>query len=312
MEEILNNSGYDNDCLDNVSAEQSAEIGYVGGNNLLGAGEEVILQDSKNRRYLITLVEGKTFHSHSGAVEHNAIIGLKNGSYVKARYNENSKNEERKYFVIRPTLADVVLKMPRGAQVIYPKDLGAILVAADIYPGVSVLESGVGSGALSMTLLRAGANLIGYELREDFIEVANTNIEKYSSQIFGSYPGDKDNAASPNKFPKQDFLIKCQDIYQGIEESNLDRILLDLPEPWRVVPFAKEVLNHGGIILSYLPTINQTAILRNTLKENQFILAETFEVLHRSWHIEGQSVRPDHRMVAHTGFITTARLANTD
>ena len=269
-------------------------------NEIFMPGEEVILQDSKNRRYLITLVPGKTFHSHSGAVEHDFVIGKKNASYIKARYAESGIDRERYYLAIKPTLADVILKMPRGAQVIYPKDLGAILMAADVYPGARILESGIGSGALSMTLLRAGAIVKGYEIRQDFIELACENIEKHRKQIFGYDSGNNSDIAAR-------FSVECRDVYQGIDETDLDRILLDLPEPWQVVPFAQKALKAGGIFLAYLPTINQTTALRECLRENKFILSETLEVLNRTWHIEGNSVRPDHRMVAHTGFITVAR-----
>lgn len=194
-----------------------------------------------------------------------------------------------RYLALRPTLSDLVLKMPRGAQVIYPKDLGAIVVAADIFPGARVLEAGVGSGALSMAMLRAGAILVGYELREDFAAVARRNV----AESVG---------------PDAPYVVEIRDIYDGIDLEGLDRIVLDLPEPWRVIDHAAAALVPGGILASYLPTINQTAELRDELDRSGFKMAETFEVLRRTWHIEGRSVRPDHRMVAHTGFITHARL----
>jgi tRNA (adenine57-N1/adenine58-N1)-methyltransferase catalytic subunit len=178
--------------------------------------------------------------------------------------------------------------MPRGAQVIYPKDLGAILLAADIAPGQRVLEAGVGSGALSMTVLRAGASVVGYEVREDFAARARVNV--------ATMLGD----GAPYK-------VEIRDVTAGIDESGLDRILLDMPEPWKVVPHAASALRPGGILLAYLPTINQTAQLRGALDQSAFGLADTTEVLRRTWHVEARSVRPDHRMVAHTGFITTAR-----
>jgi tRNA (adenine57-N1/adenine58-N1)-methyltransferase len=173
--------------------------------------------------------------------------------------------------------------------VIYPKDLGAILLAADIFPGSRVLESGVGSGALSMTLLRAGAHVIGYEIRPDFAATALANV----AAMLGHTDG---------------YDVREGDAYEGIRERHLDRIVLDLPEPWRVVPHAATSLKRGGILCAYLPSINQTAELREGLARSEFGLEETFEVLRRTWHIEGRSVRPDQRMVAHTGFITTARL----
>lgn len=248
----------------------------------LAAGERVLLVDAKQRRYLITLAEGAGFHTHAGIVAHDDVIGRPEGTTV-------SGSTGRLFLVLRPTLADVVLKMPRGAQVIYPKDLGAILLAADVAPGQRVLEAGVGSGALSMTLLRAGASVVGYEIREDFAARARANV----AAMVGA-------GAPP-------YRVEIRDVTQGIEERNLDRVLLDLPEPWRVVRHAARSLRPGGILLAYLPTINQTAQLRAELDGGGWGLCETVEVLRRTWHVEPRSVRPDHRMVGHTGFLTTAR-----
>ena len=249
-----------------------------------GPGDRVLLIDAKARRYLVTLAAGGEFHSHAGFVRHDDLLGRSEG--VVARSNSGAR-----YTAVRPTLAEFVLKMPRGAQVIYPKDLGAILMLADIFPGARVLEAGVGSGALSLALLRAGAIVIGYELRPDFAERAVANVSA---------------VAGPNAVDR--YHVEQRDVYDGIDERDLDRIVLDLPEPWRVVKLAEEALHPGGIFFAYLPTITQTAQLRSTLDESRFAMAKTIEVLHRGWHIEGQSVRPDHRMVAHTGFLTTARL----
>lgn len=245
-------------------------------------GERVLLVDAKERRYLITLRAGATFHTHIGIVAHDDLIGAAEGSTVLG-------STGRQFLVVRPTLSDVVLKMPRGAQVIYPKDLAAILVFADIGPGMRVLEAGVGSGALSMALLRAGADVVGYELREDFADRARSNVQA-SAGVNASY------------------RVEFRDVYQGIDEVGLDRVVLDLPEPWRVLVHAEKAMRSGGIICAYLPTINQTAQFRSALDESSFGLAETLEVLHRTWHVEARSVRPDHRMVGHTGFLTTARL----
>jgi tRNA (adenine57-N1/adenine58-N1)-methyltransferase len=247
----------------------------------LKLGERVLLIDAKDRNYLITLRAGAAFHTHAGIVQHDDVIGALEGSLV-------SGNTERNFLVLRPTLADVVLKMPRGAQVIYPKDLGAILMQADIGPGMRVLEAGVGSGALSMTLLRAGALITGYEIREDFAEQATKNVH----DMLGT-----DVA----------YDVKIRDVTKGIDEVDLDRIILDMPEPWDVVEHAERALRPGGILLAYLPTINQTQLLRETLRKFTFGLEETVEILRRTWHIDGRSVRPDHRMVAHTGFLTSAR-----
>ena len=240
-----------------------------------------MLVDSKERRYLVTMVPGASFHTHAGIVAHDDIIGYDEGRMVKG-------NTERSFLVLRPTLADVVVKMPRGAQVIYPKDLGAILMAADIGPGMRILEAGVGSGALSMAILRAGASVVGYEIREDFANRAKNNV----AAMLGE---------------NVDYTVEIRDVTEGIAEEGLDRILLDMPEPWNVVAHAATALRPGGIFFAYLPTINQTWQLRAALEEGSFGLAETTEILRRTWHIENRSVRPDHRMVAHTGFLTTAR-----
>ena len=249
-----------------------------------GVGDRVLLFDSKQRRYLVTLAEGGEFHTHAGFVRHEQLLGAPEGTVVRSTAGA-------RYTAVRPTLADFVLKMPRGAQVIYPKDLGPILVLADIFPGARVLESGVGSGALSMTLVRAGADVTGYELREDFAAKAISNVTAFlGAEVGGRY------------------RVQVRDVYEGIDETDLDRVVLDLPEPWRVVKAAEGALHPGGILVAYLPTIGQVAQLRGALDASRFAMAETLEVLHRTWHVEGVSVRPDHRMVAHTGFLTHARL----
>jgi tRNA (adenine57-N1/adenine58-N1)-methyltransferase catalytic subunit len=254
----------------------------------LQAGERVVFVDSKGRRYLNVLRDDAEFHTHTGFVAHRDVIGHEEASVVRT-------GTGAKYTVLRPTLAEFVLKMPRGAQVIYPKDLGAILMAADIYPGARVLESGVGSGALSATMLRAGADIVGYELRADFAAKAIENV--------GAFAGDE--ALSR-------FHVEVRDCYEGIDARDMDRVVLDLPEPWHVVPHAVAALRGGGILCAYLPSITQVVHLRRVLTEFGFSMAETFEVLHRGWKVEGQIARPDHRMVAHTGFLTTARFLGAD
>ena len=240
-----------------------------------------MLIDAKDRRYLITLREGAAFHTHAGIVQHDDVIDADEGSLIKG-------STERSFLVLRPSLSDVVLKMPRGAQVIYPKDLGTILMQADIGPGMRILEAGVGSGALSMTLLRAGARITAYEIREDFAEQAKRNVYDMLGEDVA-------------------YDVQIRDVTQGIDERDFDRIVLDMPEPWAVVEHAEVALRPGGILLAYLPTINQTQLLRETLRKFSFGLEETVEILRRTWHIDGRSVRPDHRMVAHTGFLTSAR-----
>jgi tRNA (adenine57-N1/adenine58-N1)-methyltransferase len=243
-----------------------------------------LLVDHKDRRYLITLKAGAQFHSHAGFIPHDEIIGSPDGALLRS-------TKGSPYRLLRPTLSDFVLKMPRGAQVIYPKDLGPILMLADVAPGARVLESGVGSGALSMTLLRAGAHVVGYELRQDFADRAMGNVAAFlGDEVMGRY------------------RVEQRDCYEGIDERDLDRVVLDLPEPWQVVKHAGQALRPGGILVAYTPSVLQVTQLREALAGHPFGMAETLEVLQRTWHVEGQAVRPDHRMVAHTGFLTHARL----
>ena len=252
----------------------------------LAAGERVLLVDAKQRRYMTTLRAEGSFHTHAGIVAHDDVIGGPEGAHVVS-------STGRGFTVVRPTLADTVLKMPRGAQVIYPKDLGAILLGADVGPGARVLEAGVGSGALSMALLRAGADVVGYELRPDFAERARANVATWMGEDAVEDVG---------------YRVEVRDVYEGIDESDLDRVVLDVPEPWRALDPARRALRPGGILLAYLPSITQVATLRAAMAHGGYGLAETSELLRRTWHVEDRSVRPDHRMVAHTGFITTGRL----
>jgi tRNA (adenine57-N1/adenine58-N1)-methyltransferase len=250
---------------------------------LLAAGDQVLLIDQKQRRYLVELAPGGEFHSHNGFLPHDDVIGQPEGCLVRSTGGTT-------YRAIRPTLSDYVLKMRRGAQVIYPKDLGPLLLLTDVFPGARVLESGVGSGALSMTLLRAGADIVGYEVREDFAARARANVRGLLGEdAFSRY------------------RVEIRDCYEGIDETDLDRVVLDLPEPWQVVPHAAKALLPGGILVAYTPSIVQVSQLREALDEAGFFSAETVEILQRTWHVEGVAVRPDHRMVAHTGFLTHAR-----
>jgi tRNA (adenine57-N1/adenine58-N1)-methyltransferase len=251
---------------------------------VFSAGEKALLLDSKKRRYLIDLVDGGEFHSHNGFVAHHDVIGQREGVVVRS-----TKGSE--YTVLRPTLEDFVVEMPRGAQVIYPKDLAPICMLADIGPGVRVFETGIGSGALSMTMLRYGADIVGYEIREDFANRARKNVESFlGSSVLERYD------------------VHIADSYEGIDPAlgMFDRVVLDLPEPWNVVPNAEAVLQPGGLLVAYTPSITQAVQVREALK-GKWIDGRTIEVLHRGWHIEGQAVRPDHRMVAHTAFLSVAR-----
>jgi len=252
-------------------------------NRPFAVGDKVLLLDNKQRRYLITLAAGAEFHTHTGLFSHDLLIGENEGIVVR-----NTKNSP--YTALRPTLEDFVVEMPRGAQVIYPKDLAPICMLADIGPGDRVLESGVGSGALSMTMLRYGADIVGYELREDFANRAKANVRAF----LGEEALDR-------------YKVELRDCYDGIDERDVDKVVLDLPEPWQVVPHAMEALRPGGILIAYLPSIIQVSQLREAIDPKSWNGTRTLEVLHRGWHVEGAAVRPDHRMVAHTGFLTVSR-----
>jgi tRNA (adenine57-N1/adenine58-N1)-methyltransferase len=246
-------------------------------------GDKVLLLDSKQRRYLITLADGGEFHSHHGLFKHDELIGQREGVTMKT-------SRGAAYVALRPTLEDFVVEMPRGAQVIYPKDLAPICMLADIGPGVRVLESGVGSGALSMTMLRWGAEIVGYELREDFANRAQANVRAFlGAEAMSRYH------------------VELRNCYDGIDERDIDRLILDLPEPWQVVPHACEALRLGGILVAYTPSVTQVSQLRDALANKAWNGTRTLEVMHRGWYVEGQAVRPDHRMVAHTGFLTVSR-----
>lgn len=253
-------------------------------NQPFSSGETAMLVDSKRRRYVVELVSGGEFHSHAGFVAHDGIIGKTEGIRVES-------TRGARYTVLRPTLEDFVVEMPRGAQVIYPKDLAPICMLADIGPGRKVFESGIGSGALSTAMLRYGAVITGYEIREDFANRARTNVRGF----LGTSAMDR-------------YRVEIRDSYMGIDGGDFDSVVLDLPEPWQVVPHAQRALRPGGILVAYTPSITQAAATREALSSRLWAEARTLEVLHRTWHIEGSSVRPDHRMVAHTGFLTTARL----
>ncbi|MCI0438418.1 MAG: tRNA (adenine-N1)-methyltransferase [Chloroflexi bacterium] len=248
-------------------------------------GDYVIFLDRRGRRYLARLDSSKSFNSHVGGFPMSELIGREVGAWV-------TTNRGHLMLAMKPTLADFVLEMPRIATIGYPKDLGAILVYGDIFPGARVLEAGAGSGAITMALMRAvgeRGHVYSYDVREDMIKQALANVRV-------ALPG-YDN-----------LTIKLGDVYQGIEEDELDRIVLDLPEPWHVVPHAAEKLVPGGILVSFLPTVLQVHDLTNALRQQgTFEMIETFEVLMRPWNVAARSVRPEHRMVAHTGFITTAR-----
>jgi tRNA (adenine57-N1/adenine58-N1)-methyltransferase len=255
----------------------------------LSSGERIHLVDKKGRQYALTLKAGETYQFSGQKIAHDALIGRPDGSIV-------TLSGGKKMLALRPTFGDYVLKMPRGAQVLYPKDLALMPMWADVYPGARVFEAGTGSGALTMALLRAVGPrglVVTYEMREDFARTALTNIDRYMGPV-------------PN------LVALRRNAYEGIDllEDGVpfDRVVLDLPEPWQVVPHAAKSLRSGGIYLSFVPTVPQIMQTVEALERTTvFGMVETFETLLRTWSVQGRSVRPDHRMVAHSGFITVAR-----
>jgi len=247
--------------------------------------EPVVLLDRKDREYLTRLDPRRPIAIRGGKIAAEDIIGREEGSAVRSSFNEP-------FLVFRPSLPQLIPNLPRSAQVIYPKDIGPILIWADLFPGARVIEAGVGAGALSMALLRAigeTGRLISYEIREDFAALAQKNVAKY----FG---------------PAPNWTVKLGDVSADLDETEVDRILLDLPEPWHVIERAWRALRPGGVLLCYLPTVLQIKNLVDALKEDgRFACIETTETLMRWWHFKGMSARPQHRMIAHTGFLTSAR-----
>ncbi|PKB64117.1 MAG: hypothetical protein BZY80_03855 [SAR202 cluster bacterium Io17-Chloro-G2] len=246
--------------------------------------ELVLLIDRKGRRYLKTLEVEQVFHSHLGRLYHDQLIGESVGGWYRT-------DKGHMLLAIRPTFGDFVVEMPRGPQIIYPKDLGNIVTFADVYPGATVVEGGLGSGALTSALLRAvgpSGRVVTYEIDEKWLPKAKKNIQ--------SLVEDHSN-----------LTITVGDIYQGISERDVDRVVLDVPEPWQAVETLGDALVMGGIMLSFLPTILQVHQLVNALEDDgRFQLIDSFETLLRPWHLKERSVRPVHRMIAHSGFLTTA------
>ena len=248
-------------------------------------GDRVQLTDPKGRLHTITLEPGKQFHTHRGMVDHDALIGLPDASVV-------TSSGGTQYLALRPLLADYVLGMPRGAQVIYPKDAAQIVAMGDVFPGARVLEAGAGSGALSCWLLRAvgpTGQLFSFEQRADFAEIARRNV----SAFMGDVP---DN-----------WSLTVDDV-GACEENDFDRIILDMLTPWEHLDLVERALVPGGVFVGYVATTPQLSELVEALRERGcFTEPRAWETLIRDWHADGLAVRPDHRMIAHTAFLVTAR-----
>lgn len=252
----------------------------------LADGEVVVLRDDRGRRALVTLEAGGTWHSNAGAVAHDALIGRAEGSAVRTPRGTE-------LVALRPTREDVVLKMPRGAQVVYPKDQAMIVAMADVRPGMAVTEAGAGSGALSLALLDAvgpTGSVRSIERREDHAEVARENVERFRGG------------------PPPNWELVVGDAVTELAGRRVHRVVLDLPEPWVLVGAVAEALPPGGILVTYLPSIVQVGRVTEALRDDgRFADVTTSETLVRPWDVDGAAVRPAHRMVAHTAFLTRAR-----
>ena len=250
------------------------------------AGDACLLYDAKGRRYLIELIVGRDFHSHRGVLPHDEIIGADEGSSFVT-------SNGGKLTALRPRLADYVLKMARGATVLYPKDAAALIAWADIGQGMTVVEAGTGSGGLAMVLARAVGplgRLVTVERRPDHAALA----EKRIGGFFGGIP--------------EWVELRVGEVDDAIADARPDRIVLDLPDPWEQVDAAAEHLPGGGVFACYVPNVPQVEAVHRALDEaGTFIEVSTFEIMMREWSVSGRSVRPSHRMVGHTGFITIAR-----
>jgi tRNA (adenine57-N1/adenine58-N1)-methyltransferase len=265
-------------------AADSAPAGHEPTPGALRAGDAVLLIDRKEREYLRTLRPGARIHIRNGLIAADDLIGGPEGREV-----ENSGGEP--FLVLRPTYATLIPNLPRRAQVIYPKDVGTILLWGDIAPGLRVLEIGVGPGALTMALLRAvgpAGAVISYEIRQDFADMARANVQ----QFFG---------AAPN------WTVKLADAREGIEERDVDRMVMDLAEPWTLLPAAWLALRPGAVLIAYVPTVLQVKQFVDQARTSGFGAVQVSETLLRPWHVRGLSIRPEHRMVAHTGFVITSR-----
>jgi tRNA (adenine57-N1/adenine58-N1)-methyltransferase len=250
-------------------------------------GDRVQLTDAKGKLHTITLKEAGEWHTHKGWLIHDQIVGLPEGSVVETTAG-------LKFLAFRPLLADYVLSMPRGATIVYPKDAAMIVGTADIAPGSRVLEAGVGSGALTITLLRAvgpSGSVDSFERRDDFAQIATKNVTEY----FRGVP--------------ENWSLSVGSLQDEVDrEKKYDRIVLDMLAPWECVEMAQEVLDPGGVLLAYVATTTQLSEMAETIKNSAcFTEPESTETIIRGWHHEGLAVRPQHRMIGHTGFLIIAR-----
>jgi tRNA (adenine57-N1/adenine58-N1)-methyltransferase len=255
-------------------------------NGFFAEGDRIQLTDPKGKMYTFTITAGKEWHTHKGWIVHNDLIGMPEGSVV-------STSAGLKFTAFKPLIGDFVLSMPRGATIVYPKDAAMILGVADIFPGAKVIEAGVGSGALSISLIRAVGNegtVDSFERREDFAAIATENVKTYFGEI-----------------PKQ-WKLRVGSVQESSTTEKYDRVVLDMLAPWECVGFAAEVLRPGGVFLAYVATTTQLSSTAEALKEDgRFTEPLSSETIVRDWHHEGLAVRPMQRMIGHTGFLIVSR-----
>ena len=251
---------------------------------LLRAGDSILFVDRKDREYLRTLKPGARVHIRRGTIAADDLIGRPEGIEVR-------NSAEERFLLLRPTFAHLVPNLPRRAQVIYPKDIGPIVLWGDIYPGATVIEVGTGPGAMTMGLLRAvgpEGRVISYEARAEFAEMAAENIHRFHGEA-------------------SNWTVRVQDAFEGFQEEGVDRMVVDLAEPWNLLDHAARALRLGGVLTAYVPTVLQVKQHVDALRAHGgFARPEVMESLLRFWHVQNRSVRPEHRMVAHTGFIIVA------
>lgn len=257
---------------------------------IFSAGDRVQLTGPKGRINTTVLVKGGRHGTHRGEIRHDDIIGKPSGSVI-----ENHNGE--KFLALKPLLSDYVLSMPRGAQIIYPKDAGQIIVEGDIFPGAVVVEAGVGSGALSSYLLRAigdKGKLFSFELREEFAQIAKANVENFLG-------------ITPKNWKITIGLLQ-ENLSKIVKKSSADRAVLDMLAPWECISEVEKALKPGGLVICYVATATQLSRVAEEIKSTgRFTSVVAFETLVRPWHLEGLAVRPEHRMISHTGFLLTAR-----